>query len=238
MSEKLLLLDRKRERIYHNANRHLVEMESIGEDLLMVNEVAVKNKIRRTMKGKMALQGVGVRYLGIDDPPEVSKYMILPIMEVERIFNAVRYKWLKAILKGKRRSKEYINARYNRLFKALAGFPLRNDPGRKRAMKLVASEGFNIDEIPIIDLAIEKQEMTIILRYLFDIFSNDLGRLYKSLLSIKPAFHEWFMDRKVLKTVLIMTEELLCFKKFTAYENLQKSKILILFHLRSEYRIT
>jgi len=195
MSEKLLLLDRKRERIYHDLDRHLVEIESIGEDLLMVNEVAVKNKIQRTMIGKMALQGLGVRYLGIDDVPEVSKYVILPIMEVERIFNSIRFNWLKTILKGKRKPKEeYINAKFNSLFKALAGFPLRNDFNKQRAMKLVANEGFNIEEIPIIDLSIEKIEMTTILRYLFDIFSNDLGRLYKSLLSIKPAFHEWFMD--------------------------------------------
>jgi len=36
--------------------------------------------------------------------------------------------------------------------------------------------------------------MATILKYLFDVFSNDLSRLYKSLLSIKPAFHERYMD--------------------------------------------
>jgi hypothetical protein len=191
--KKLLLLDHKREKLYCK-DGNLIEVEFSQDDRLTVYQVSITKRVKRMAVGVMSLQELGIKYLGLEDPSEILQHLILPVMEIERIFNSIRYKWVKTILGGKREPKEYINASFNPLFKALAGFPLRNDPGRRQAMKLVAEEGFKVEDLPIIDLSVEKHEMGLIITYLFDVFSNDLSRLYKSLLSIKPAFHERYMD--------------------------------------------
>jgi hypothetical protein len=189
--KKFLLTDRKRERLYFDG-QHLVEVEFIENGNLAVSKVNIQGRIRRISMGKMSLSELSARYLESEDPTEILKYMVSPFSEVERIFNSIRYKWCKAILKGKKESQEY--AGYNALFRVLAGFPLRNDPKGIRARKLALAEGFNVDALPLMDISREKQEMKVILKYLFDVFSSDLPGLYRELIAIKPAFHEIWAD--------------------------------------------
>jgi len=150
-SEKLLLLDHKREKLYCNGN--FIEIELSQNDRLTVYQVSITKRVERIAVGVMSLQELGIKYLGLEDPSEILQHLVLPVMEIERIFNSIRYKWVKAILRGKREPSEYVNAHFNQLFKALAGcFPLRNDPGKKQAMKLVTEEGFKVEDLPIINL--------------------------------------------------------------------------------------
>jgi hypothetical protein len=194
LDKKLLLTDRNRERIYYD-DSHLVEVEFIENGKLAVSKVNIQGRvIRRISIGKMSLPELSARYLESEEPTEILKYFVSPFMEVERIFNSIRFKYLSAILKGRRDSKNYISSEFNSLFKSLAGLPLRNDPKGIRARKLALAEGFSMDEIPMIDLRNEKCELKIILKYLFDVFSGDLPGLYRELIAIKPGFHEIWAD--------------------------------------------
>jgi hypothetical protein len=193
LDKKFLLTDRKRERLYYDGS-HLVEVEFIENGNLAVFKVDMQGKVRRISMGEMSLPELSARYLESEEPNEIKKYMVNPYQEAERIFNAIRFKYLSAILKGRREPQEYISSEFNSLFKSLAGFSLRNDPGGIRARKLAFAEGFSMDEIPMIDLRNEKCELKIILKYLFDVFSRDLPGLYRELIAIKPGFHEIWAD--------------------------------------------
>lgn len=189
--KKLLLTNR--ERIYYDG-LYLFEIEFVEPAKVTVSRVSIQDRVRRISVGEMSLPELAARYLESEEPTEILKYLVNPFMEVERIFNAIRFKYLSAILKGRRNPQEYISAEFNSLFKSLAGFSLRNDPGGIRARKLAFAEGFSMDEIPMIDLRNEKCELKIILKYLFDVFSNDLPGLYRELIAIKPGFHEIWAD--------------------------------------------
>ncbi len=192
--KKLLLTDRNRERIYYDGS-HLVEVEFIENGKVMVSKVNIQGRvIKRIDIGKMSLSELSARYLESEEPTEILKYMASPFQEAERIFNAIRFKYLSAILKGRRDPQDYISSEFNSLFKTLAGFPLRNDSQGLRARKLAFAEGFDVDAIPLIDVSAEKHELKIILKYLFDVFSSDLPGLYRELISIKPGFHEIWAD--------------------------------------------
>lgn len=191
--KKLLLTDRKRERLYFDG-QHLVEVEFIENGNLAVSKVSIQGRISRISMGKMSLSELSARYLESEEPTKILKYMVSPFQEVDRIFNALRVKYLLAVQHGRRNPQEYASAEFNALFKVLAGFPLRNDPKGIRARNLALAEGFNVDALPLMDVSREKQEMKVILKYLFDVFSSDLQGMYRELIAIKPGFHEIWAD--------------------------------------------
>lgn len=190
--KKLLLTDRNRERLYYNDGSHLIEVEFVEHGNLAVSKVNVQGKIKRISMGKMSLSELSARYLESEEPTEILKYMVSPFQEAQRVFNSIRYKWCKAILKGKKESQYYAGK--NALLRILSGLPLRNDPKGMRAKKLAIAEGFDVDALPLMDISREKQEMRVILKYLFDVFSNDLQGMYRELIAIKPGFHEIWAD--------------------------------------------
>lgn len=192
--KKLLLTDRKRERLYFDGQHLLVEAEFVEHGNLAVFKVNIQGKIRRISIGKMSLSELSARYLESEEPTEILKYMVSPFKEVERVLNALRVSYLLAVQHGRRNPQEYASAEFNALFKVLAGFPLRNDPKGIRARKLALAEGFNVDALPLMDVSREKQEMKVILKYLFDVFSSDLQGMYRELIAIKPGFHEIWAD--------------------------------------------
>ena len=191
--KKLLLTDRNRERIYYDGS-HLVEVEFIEHGKVGVSKVGIQDRVKRISAEKMSLPELSARYLESEEPTEIFKYLVNPFMEIERIFNTIRFKYLSAILKGRRDPQEYISSEFNALFRVLAGFSLRNDLKGVRARKLAFAEGFDVDAIPLIDVSREKHELKIILKYLFDVFSSDLPGLYRELIAIKPGFHEIWAD--------------------------------------------
>ena len=55
--------------------------------------------------------------------------LVTPEMEIERIFNNLRYKYLKSIyLSELNNPQKYINAKYNNTFQSLAGINIYQGP--------------------------------------------------------------------------------------------------------------
>jgi hypothetical protein len=176
----------------------LIEIEFDKNGNLIVCKIGIGKEVKRSKPLEISLRGLGIKYYGLEDPsvPKMLKYVIIPEMEVERIFNSLRLKYLTAIFEGVKKPIDYINAHFNKLFKALAGLSLRNDPGKKHAIKLLNDEGFKMNQMPIIDLEDEKKELGDILKYLFYVHKNDISQLYRELIAIKPGFHEIWLDLK------------------------------------------
>jgi hypothetical protein len=122
LDKPLLLADSKRERLFRTSEDNYIEVMVSHDGKPTVKKV--DQSIRKTIVEDMSLRRIGIEFLGLNDPsvPQMLKYLVIPEMEVERIFNNMRYKYLKAIdLAGFENPDKYISADYNKAFQALAG---------------------------------------------------------------------------------------------------------------------
>ncbi|MBN2771038.1 MAG: hypothetical protein JXR90_10130 [Spirochaetes bacterium] len=121
-----------------------------------------------------------------------SKRLVLPEMEVERIFNSLRYKYLNALLlSGFKNPQKYISADYNKAYQTLAGHTVYqggtsdrkdNDFFWKNAGFSQAAKDQNWDN--------ERDELQAIIGLLKGLYKNDPEKLYMELIAIKPGLHE------------------------------------------------
>lgn len=202
VGKHLLLTDLDREKLYtdEDGNRIQLLVDKTGKPSFY----KVKKNGKKREKIKTSLRRIGEKYLDLKDPPvpQMLRYFALPEMEVERIFNCLRYKYIRATKHGNKKPDEYFDADYNDTFKALIqttfrGVKKKNLP--KKWKKILRESNFK-PEVKI-NIASEKKALTFIINYLRLIFFNTKGdsgakkRLYKELISIKPGFHEKYIDK-------------------------------------------
>ena len=120
------------------------------------------------------------------------RYFVIPEMEVERIFNTVRFKYLTAIYLSKFSDpNEIINSRYNRAFQALAGLQVYQGgtKHRKSNNSFWKDAGF-AKEATMLNWEKERNELQTILSLMKHVHRNSVARCYAELIAIKPGFHE------------------------------------------------
>jgi len=193
LDRPLLSIDSKRERLFKTGEGKYIEVMVSHDGKLTVKEV--DQSIRKTIVEGMSLREIGIKFLGLNDPSvsQMLQYLVIPEMEVERIFNNMRYKYLNAIyLAGFSDPCEYIDAKYNKAFQTLAGITVYqgNTSDRKENEWFYRDAGFTDEIKDELKLDIERDEMTFILHYLRYSEQTDYARMYAELIAIKPGFHE------------------------------------------------
>ena len=193
LNKRLLLSNVKRDGLFTTLKgvNILVEIDQDG----MISVIEITNKFDLIPILNVSLRQLGEQYLKLEDPSieSVLKHLILPEMEVERIFNCVRYKYLTAIyLSDFENPQQYMNVEYNKAFQALAGIEVTQlDSGEKKDNDYfwqVAGFSRKAKELDwgkdIVDL-----------KRVLGIFCQpglhfNYSTLYKELIAIKPGFHE------------------------------------------------
>jgi hypothetical protein len=140
---------------------------------------------------------------------EIEKRLVLPEMEVERIFNNLRYKYLNAIyLSGFANPQKYISAKYNKAYQDLAGHYVYpgNTADRHDRDSYWKSEGFKI-EAKDQNWEKERDELQEIIGLLKIIYSNTLKETYLELIAIKPGLHELMLHPDYFDVIPYSDEE-------------------------------
>ena len=117
IDRSFLLIDSKREKLFKTGEGKYIEVMTSPDGKLTVKKV--DQSIRKTIVEGLSLREIGIGFLGLNDPSDsqMLQYLVIPEMEVERIFNNMRYKYLQAIdLAGFSNPDKYISAGYNKAF--------------------------------------------------------------------------------------------------------------------------
>lgn len=221
LEKHLLLSNLNRKNLYSGDRQHYIEARFNRDGELNVRTVSIESP-KNKESTDISLRGLGEKYLNLEDPSveEMLKYLIIPELEVERIFNSLRYHYLEAIYNsGFEDFRKYIHADYNRSFQALAGlrvyqgntksrvnnddFYLKPWLCKRRLPK--DGQGFK-DETSF--KSVEKTNMEFITRYLREISrdnEDERRRLYRELISIKPGFHELWVHHDYFEEVSELT---------------------------------
>jgi hypothetical protein len=200
--KRFLLADSKKTGLYQDTNLRATAVEVMinPDGTLAVYRI---NRNFERNECNMSLRAIGQDLLGLKDPSvsQMLKFLVTPDMEVERIFNCIRYKYLDSLRHGKKIPGYYITSKCNELFKALSRLPFRGIKRfnlSKKYKQIKAKHGFPSNVY--IDIDKEKAELEFIIQYIRNIcFSNGVAnnkkvKFYKELIAIKPGAHEIFMD--------------------------------------------
>lgn len=194
-SKTFLLADKNRERLFKTEDDAFIQLYPDNSGNLFFYEIFpnFKSKPLNTSPEK-----IGLNYLKLNNPStqEVLKYFVTPEMEIERIFNNLRYKYLQSIyLSGFENPQEYINADYNKTFQSLAGINVYQGgvKVRKDNDDFWKDVGFNDPSNTGIIFENERNELRFILKYIRSLKLDNYSDLYRELISIKPGFHEMWV---------------------------------------------
>ncbi|HLD54806.1 MAG TPA: hypothetical protein VJB35_00960 [Candidatus Nanoarchaeia archaeon] len=192
VGKRLLLINKNRDKLFKTIDSKYLEIEVDNSGELSVYELS-KDLIR--VKIDSSLRKIGETFLGLNDPsvPQILNYFILPEMEVERIFNNLRYKYLKAIQLSKfENPNKLINAEYNKSFQALADINVYqgNTQNRQSNDSFWKNAGFTQTTKDNIDFDMEKKELAFIISYFRSLELSNFNKIYSELIAIKPGFHE------------------------------------------------
>jgi hypothetical protein len=144
-----------------------------------------------------SLRDVGRRFLGLRAPsvPQVLRRLVTPEMELERIFNVLRYEYVRGILTLERspeRVAALLHASHNSFCKALLGMPVRGKKGTAR--RLLRKYGASTRGAPAVGEATEALRAVLAFLFRLPTSTAQLRRLYAELIAIKPGLHEIWRD--------------------------------------------
>jgi hypothetical protein len=187
-NRKSLFLDKKH-------NRYEIHLHSNGT----VSTSRVDENGERIPAPELdTLRKIGKLVLSNPDPSvnQVRGLLITAEIEVERIFNSLRFKYLYSLLKADKKYQpgEYITSYCNYLFNAMTHRPIRGT--KKQDMKKKWKEVCLYEGMPansFIDVSNEKSSLEFILNYFLNNFEE--SEFYPELIAIKPGFHEVYMDK-------------------------------------------
>jgi len=192
VNKTLLLANRDRNGLFSLPDKSAHILLRFGEngELLVADTFGCQHP-------NVTLRDIGQHYLHLEDPSidELLSYLVTPEMEVERIFNAVRFKYLRAIhLSNIKNPPSYLNCTYNKAFQALAGVVVYqgNAIRRKENDAFWQEAGFTV-EAKEQNWQKERDELKSILTVLKRITFKPVTRVYAELIAIKPGFHELYL---------------------------------------------
>ena len=190
----LLLSNKNRDGLLKTQNDEIVELKVDSEGLLQCG--FIKNGIKNHKD--YSLSKIGSDFLGLSDPPvnKVLKYLITPEMEIERIFNSIRFKYLQSIYFSKiENPSEKFNAEFNKSFQSFAGIKIYQGNTKKRIDNNAfwKKAGFTKEAKSKISFEKEFKEFDLIITYLRKLDLQNYNRIYAELIAIKPGFHEIYI---------------------------------------------
>ena len=190
--DKLLLLSNKnRDGLHKTTDDEIVQLKIDSNGLLQCNFI----KNGGVSSQNYSLRKIGIDFLGMNDPSvrSVLKYLIKPEMEIERIFNSIRFKYLQSILVSNiQNPSEKISADFNRAFQSFAGIQIYQGKAQNRVENdnYWIDAGFTQRAKNEILYDNDFRALDFIIKYLRQLEVENYNRIYVELIAIKPGFHE------------------------------------------------
>ncbi|MGC9517471.1 MAG: hypothetical protein ACP5C3_07230 [Methanomicrobiales archaeon] len=207
IDKKLLLTDPKRKKLFKTPKNEHIQMRFDKLGNLITHKITDNFD---EIPLDYSLEEMGKIFLELNNSTaeKITKYLVIPEMEVERIFNNMRFKYLESIYKSSLENpKEFINAKYNKAFQALAGITVFQGfkKDRKDNDDFWKEAGFKDPSETRICFDNERIELDFIIKYLKSIENDETPRIYAELIAIKPGFHELYIhsdyfDKKSIPT--------------------------------------
>ena len=179
--KKLLLANNQRNKLFKtNEGSHIqIHFNKLGN--LIAHKITSPTK---KIPVNWSLRKIGIEFLDLKDPTveQMINYLVTPEMEIERIFNNLRYKYLKSIyLSELNNPQKYINAKYNNTFQSLAGINIYQGPIkiRKDNDDFWKEAGFKEPSKTCVNFETEKNKLEFILKYIKNLKENNYGRIYR-----------------------------------------------------------
>lgn len=194
VDQLLLLSNKNRDGLYKTTDDEIVQLKIDSKGLLQCNFI----KNGRPKSQNYSLRKIGIDFLGKKDPSveSVLKYLIKPEMEIERIFNNLRFKYLQSILiSNLKKPSEKISADFNKAFQSLAGITIYqgNTSNRVDNDDFWKSAGFTKEVKDIISFEEDVKNLNFIIEYLRKLDVKNYNQIYSELIAIKPGFHEIYI---------------------------------------------
>lgn len=196
VNKPLLLANRERNGLFVSPNTSSHILLRFGDDgALKVHEIGP----HRCRPLDISLRDIVAKYLDLRSrsAKDLLKYLVTPEMEVERIFNCLRFKYLRAVnLSGFDNPQQYLSHKYNKAFQTLSGLTIYqgNARSRKANDSFWRDAGFTV-EAKEQDWHKEQTDMRTIISLMKSIGSTPATGLYAELIAIKPGFHELYLHR-------------------------------------------
>lgn len=209
IDKKLLLSNNKKRRLFQtNQGSHIqVCFNQLGN--LIAHEITNKFEYKPL---DLSLRKIGIEYLDLNDPTDskMIQFLVTPEMEVERIFNNLRQKYLESIYSSKLENpNEFISANYNNAFQSLAGLNVYQGSikVRKDNDDFWKEPGFKDPSETGISFKTERNELKFILDYIRKQETGDYNTIYSELIAIKPGFHELYIHPDYFGNTKIAKED-------------------------------
>jgi hypothetical protein len=170
-------------------------------------------KRAKSKKLNTTLERINDECLGLKNftRAKILRYFIPFEMEIERIFNNFRYKYIQAVQLTNFANQEIsncFNASHNNAFKTLAGINIYqgNVKERKNNDEFWKEKSFSPDAKDTLHWEKERLELDIVIsfaRYLFANYLTHCERLisYTELMAIKPGLHELYVHNDYFDTI-------------------------------------
>lgn len=202
--KKLLLITKEKDGLFRLKEGGFVEVAFNKDGDVSIFEITNRHRIR---KPNFLLRELGQNYLSLKDHSAsvMLQHLVLPEMEVERIFNNVRYKYLQILLFSNfKNPNDYISASYNKAFQSLAGIAVYqgNTKTRKPNDAFWSEASFTASAKEKINFSKEREEIGAILSYMRHFCDDDFNRIYAELIAIKPGFHEIWVHKDYFDKIL------------------------------------
>lgn len=190
----LLLSNKNRDGLFKTINDEIVQLKIDSKGFLQCS--FIKNGVKNIKD--YSLRKIGIDFLGKKDPTVESllKYLIKPEMEIERIFNSIRFKYLHSILISNiKNPAEKISTEFNKAFQSFAGIKIYqgNTQNRVENDTYWISAGFTKKAKDEISYDKDSKELDFIINYLRQLEVENYNRIYAELIAIKPGFHEIYI---------------------------------------------
>lgn len=194
IDQLLLLSNRNRDGLYKTSDNEIIQLKIDSKGLLQCD--FIKNGVK--INKDYSLRKIGIDFLGKKDPSveSILKYLVKPEMEIERIFNNMRFKYLQSILFSKIIDpSEKISADFNKAFQSFAGIKIYqgNTQNRVENDTYWIDAGFTKYAKDKISYDKDFKDLDFIIDYLRKLEVKNYNQIYAELIAIKPGFHEMYI---------------------------------------------
>ena len=196
-NSKFLLTNKERDKLFSKNGDHI---EVIFDKKCEVSFYKISPKMKKEKLDIESLRKLGICCLGLKDPSvhQMLKYLVLPEMEIERIFNSLRFKYVTAVYEsGFSKPFQLFDFSCNKAFQSLAGITIYqgNTKNRKPNDYFWKEKKFN-KKSKSLCWEQEKKALRFILSYIKKYNSKEINKSYLELIAIKPGFHELWIHNK------------------------------------------
>jgi hypothetical protein len=190
IGRSFLLSNKDRNSLFTTGEGYYVEFEFDQTGNIFANEIS--ESLAR-MGLDLSLERLCTEYLKIEDlsAEQLLEYLVLPEMEVERIFNSLRYNYLRAIcISDLENPYNYLSSSCNKAFQALAGIKVYQGRVKERKENDYFWKSAGFKDANRSKFVSEQSNLKFIIDYIRNLKIDNFNRIYAELIAIKPGFHE------------------------------------------------